>query len=259
MVVAGPTTVTALLNSLLCPGVVVASLPEFARDSEISEVHFSAIPIEAFVREDMTKVIALKMDKTLLEDPGSATTPKGLINYANITNFTSSDPGTITDGYRFQPNDPYNMVAAVEEKNATFKAFIMRPLLWSTLVTRRADAVTAGDAKGPFVFNIIREVSTDMNVERLRVGNLMGYPVYKTTQLSITRSKGASTNLTYILGGDFTDYLVAMGGALEFQVSTQGDTPFTTDQTWFRGILYYDGAPRHEASFVFTDQLYQNT
>jgi HK97 family phage major capsid protein len=86
-------------------------------------------------------------------------------------------------------------------------------------------------------------------------GNLYGHPVFKSTQISASRSKGSSSNLSYILGGDFADYLIAMSGAIEFQISTQGDTPFTTDQTWYRGIMYTDGAPRHEASFVLCDNL----
>lgn len=219
--------------------------------------HFSAIPIEAFVREDMTKVISIAMDKALWEGADPDVAPKGLINFP-IQSYTSVDPGTVTNGYRFQPADPYGMVATLQEKNARMGAFVMRPLLWSTFVTRRADAVTAGDQKGPFIFNLIRTVSDDFNQDRLKVGSLIGYPVFQTTQLSITRSKNASNNLTYAVAGDFTDYVVAMGGALEFQVSTQGDTPFTLDQTWFRGTMYYDGGPRHNNSFVLCDQLYQN-
>jgi HK97 family phage major capsid protein len=97
--------------------------------------HFAAIPIEAFVREDMMRVIALKLDKTLLEDVGSSTTPKGLINYSGITSYTSL--GTAADahsGYPIHPADPTNMIGNVEEKNATFRSFIMRSLLWATLV-----------------------------------------------------------------------------------------------------------------------------
>lgn len=220
--------------------------------------HFSAIPIEAFVREDMTKVISIAMDKALWESADSDTTPKGLINYSNINKYTSVDPGNTLNGFRFQPADAYNMVATVEEQNASFKAFVMRPLLWSTFVTRRSDAVTAGDGKGPFVFSLIRNPQDGFNLTRLQVGNLLGYPVFKSTQFSTTRALGSSTNLTYAAGGDFTDYVVAMGGALEFQVSTQGDTPFTLDQTWFKGVMYYDGGPRHEASFVLCDTLYAN-
>jgi HK97 family phage major capsid protein len=220
---------------------------------------FSSVSVEQFIREDMARVLALRLDKALLDDPGSSLVPKGLINYANVTSHTSVDPGTTTNGYRLQPEDVTQMIGKVESQNAVFRSFIMRPLLWATLVNRRADAVTAGDHQGPFVFNLIREIQNSFALKRMQPGNLYGYPVYKSTQVSNTRTKGSSNNLTMVIGGDFTDYFLAMSGAVEFQISTQGDTPFATDQTWFRGINYCDGAPRHEASFVFCDQLYETT
>lgn len=217
--------------------------------------HFSAIPIEAFIREDMTKVIALKVDKTLLEDVGSSTVPKGLINYASINSFTSTDAGTTTNGYVFQPEDVALMVSKVESVNAEFKAFVMRPMMWASITNMRADSVAANDKKGPWMFNWTRDIGDDMTLGRMAVGKLSGYPVYKSTQIANNRVRSGGTDLTYVLGGDFADFLIAMGGALEFQVSTQGDTPFVADQTWFKGVMYYDGAPRHEASFVWCDNL----
>lgn len=219
--------------------------------------HFSAVPIEGFVRQDMAKVLALKMDKTLLEDPGSTVVPKGLINYANITTHTSvGTAANVNSGYRLSPADINQMIAKVEEQNAEFRAFIMRPLLWASIMNYRADAVTAADGAGMFLFNTWRDHGDDTDGARLKVGRLSGYPVYKTTQLSTTRTRGTgATSNTYIIAGDFEDYLIAMGGAIEFAVSTQGDTPFTSDQTWLRGVGYYDGAPRHEASYVLCDNV----
>jgi hypothetical protein len=188
---------------------------------------------------------------------GSQTTPKGLINYTNINTHTAL--GAAADGnsgFKVHPNDPAQMIAETEEQNATFKAFIMRPLLWATLVNRRADAVSAGDQAGPVPVQRVARVRGTLDVARLKVGNLNGYPVYKSTQISKARVRGSGTTQnTYILGGDFNDYLIAMGGAIEFAISTQGDTPFVADQTWLKGVGYYDGAPRHEASFVLCDNL----
>lgn len=214
---------------------------------------FSSISVEMFLREDISRVLALRLDKSLLEATGSTNEPKGLINYAGITRHTAST--VAANGNTLEPEDIAQMIGKVEEQNASFKAFVMRPLMYASIANRRADAVTAGDKKGPFVFNMFREMNANIDYSRATAGNLYGNPVYKSTQISGSRSKGSSSNLSYILGGDFTDYLVAMSGAIEFQISTQGDTPFTTDQTWYRGIMYTDGAPRHEASFVLCDNL----
>ena len=215
---------------------------------------FSSISIEQFVREDMSRVLALKLDKTLLDGAESAVSPKGLINYANIANFNAGVTGT--DGDTFQPEDVAKAIGTIEEQNAIFRAWVMRPLMYSSISNRRADAVTASDGKGMFLFNILRTMQEQyVDPTRLNVGQLEGYQVFKSTQVSNTRAKGSATNLTYILFGDFADYLVAMSGTMEFMISQQGDTPFTQDQTWFRGILHCDGAPRHEASFGWIDNL----
>ncbi len=218
---------------------------------------FASVSVEQFVREDMARVLALAMDKAFLDNVGSTLTPKGLINYTNIAHFTAT--GVVAaDGNTFGVNDVANMIGTVEEQNAIFKAFIMRPLMYTALSTRRADVYdgVTTSATGPFLFNTWRNLQEQyIDPSRMGVGSLNGYPVYKSTQVSNTRVKGNGANLTYILGGDFSEYLIAMSGAMEFQLSNTGDTPLTNDQTWFRGILYCDGAPRHEASFVVCDQL----
>lgn len=218
---------------------------------------YASVSVEAFLRNDMARVMALRMDRELLEGVGSATAPKGLINYASIVTHTASGtPADGNSGYPILPEDVYKMIAKVEEKNAVFKSWIMRPLMWTYIVNRRADAVTAGDGKGGFVFNVWRELAEGMNIERMKVGNLAGYPVHKSTQISNTRTRGSgTTNNTYILGGDFSDYMLALSPTVEFAMTQVGDTPFANDQTWLRAILPHDGAPRREASFVFSDNL----
>ncbi len=73
--------------------------------------------------------------------------------------------------------------------------------------------------------------------------------------MSQVQAKGTATNLTYILGGMWSDLLIGMFGAIEFAATTLGDTAFTNDQTWVRGILSADIQARHEVSFVLMDNL----
>lgn len=213
---------------------------------------FATISIEQFIREDISRVMALRLDKELLEGAGSAVAPKGLINYAGIQTHTASSPDT--NGDRLEPQDIGAMVGKVEERNANFTGWIMRPRLYGGLLNRRADAITAGDSRGPFVFNMFRDYKDNFNYAR-GVGSLEGYKAVKTTQIANDRVKAAGTDLTYLLGGDFTDYIMALGGLIEFTMSNVGDTPIANDQTWVRGIQYVDGAPRHEASFIWCDDL----
>lgn len=213
---------------------------------------FPSVSFEQFIREDIARVMALKLDKSGLEAVGSGVEPKGVISYAGITAHTAAT--VAANGDTFGPDDVGTMIAKCEEQNAEFKSWIMRPLLYSKIRNRRADAVTAGDGKGPYLFNMMRSIEEDMSRGR-GVGNLEGYPVYKSTQVSNTRVKGSGVDLTYVLGGDFSQVVVAMSGAIEFLMATQGDTMVTTDQTWLRGILYADVGVLREAGLVFCDSL----
>jgi HK97 family phage major capsid protein len=213
---------------------------------------FSSVSMEQFVREDMMKSAAIKFDKTALEGVGSTYSPKGIINYANITGHTASTTGS--DGDTFEAEDVALMIGKTEEQNAEFTGWIMRPLMYSALRNRRADAVSAADGAGAFLFDRDRSIEDPMNRGR-GAANLEGYPVVKSTNVANDRIKGNGDDLTYILGGNFRDVLLCMSGVLEFLVSDKGDTMVTNDQTWVRGTLFCDVGVRHEASLVLCDQL----
>jgi hypothetical protein len=79
--------------------------------------------------------------------------------------------------------------------------------------------------------------------------------VVRSSQVSATRSKGASTNLTYIVLGYFPDWIVSRLGVMEFLASGLGDTALQNDQTYLRGIQHVDAGARNPASFVLCDQV----
>ncbi len=215
---------------------------------------FPTVSVEQVIRADMMKSASLYMDKTFLEGTGSETQTKGLINYANISSFTA---GLVAaNGNTFQPEDVLKMIGTVEENNIDFDSWIMRPLMYGALHNRRADAVSPSDGKGMFLFNVLREWQERYgDVQNNAMGSLDGYRVFKTNQVSKVRTKGTASNLSYILGGNFHEYLVALSGVMEFMVTAVGDTPFQTDQTWIRAIMWCDAAPRHEEAFILCDSL----
>ncbi len=210
-------------------------------------IRFASPAAEALMRDDMTKSLALGLDLAGLEGLGGDTRPRGVINHPNINVINSSVQGA--NGDRLVGQDAYRAIAAVEESNAEFEGWLMRPKTLYKWYQLRADAVAAGDSAGPFLFNLIREAGDGVKA------NLGGYPVTKSTQVGQNRVKGTGTNLTYILGGMFSDILIGMFGAIEFAATTQGDSSFVNDQTWVRGILSADIAIRHEAAFVLLDKI----
>jgi len=211
-------------------------------------IRFATPSTEALLRDDMTKSLALGLDQACLEGAGSDNRPRGLLNYPDVYRLTSSSPGN--DGDTLVAEDIYRFITAVEEANAEFEGFVMRPKTFFKYHQLRADAVAQGDKRGMFLFSLIRD-QTDGFPKPM----LAGYPVTKSTMVSQVRSKGNSSNLTYIAGGMWSDMLIGMFGAIEFAATNLGDTPFQADQTWVRGILSADVALRHEAAFVVMDNL----
>lgn len=210
-------------------------------------LRFASPAAEALLRDDMTKTLALKLDLAGLEGTGTDAQPRGVINLQYINQISSSQQGP--NGDYITGKDIYRFIAAVEESNAEFEAFIMRPKTLYKYYQLRADAVGTGDQQGLFLFNAIREAGDGVQAM------LGGKKVVTSTQVSQSRTKGSATNLTYIVGGMWSDMLIGMFGAIEFAAATQGDTAFANDQTWVRGILSADIAARHDAAFVWMDNL----
>lgn len=210
-------------------------------------IRFASPAAEALMRDDMTKSLALGLDLAGLEGAGTDTRPRGVINFQGINTVNSSTTGA--NGDMVVGQDVYRMIAVVEEQNAEFEGFIMRPKTFYKYYQLRSDAIGQGDNSGVFLFNLMREAGDGVKA------TLAGYPVTKSTQVSQVQSKGSASNLTYIVGGMWSDLLIGMFGAIEFAATTMGDTAFTNDQTWVRGILSADIQARHEAAFSYMPNL----
>src|SRR5215217_6483196 len=91
-------------------------------------MRFASPSAEGLVRHDMARTAALKADLAMLEGTGG-TQIKGLLTYSGITAHTAST------------------------------AWLMRKTMYAALMNRRADAVTAADGKGSFLFHPTRHAS----------------------------------------------------------------------------------------------------
>jgi HK97 family phage major capsid protein len=210
-------------------------------------IRYSNPAAEMIVRQDFAQVAALAEDLAFLENAGSNFAPKGIIAYDGITTHLATTIGA--NGNTFEADDVNEMVGKCEDVNGIFQSWIMRSLMYAALSNRRADAVTAADSAGPFLFDTGRALGQGMGTM------LAGYPVIKSAQVSNTRAKGAGTALTYILGGDFREVLIGRVGAMEVAASDQTGTTFQKDQTALRGILRTDMGLRQEAVIIFCDTL----
>jgi len=209
-------------------------------------LRFASPSAEGLVRLDMARVAALKSDLAMLEGTGG-TQIKGLLTYSDITTHTASTLGA--DGDTFQAQDVAKMHSKLPDAVTSPSAWVMRKEMHAALMNRRADAVSAADSAGAFLFHPSRSAADAPPLE------LYGTKVVRSSQVSNTRTKGVGTALTYILLGYFPDWIVARLGVMEFLASGLGDTALVNDQTYLRGIQHIDAGPRHAASFVLCDQL----
>lgn len=221
-------------------------------------IRYSTPSVEAIIRNALAMRAAVAEDLAWLEGRGNALEPTGIIRHPTST---AEQPATgkLTlhlatttgaNGDTFEPEDPMKMLGLYYTGNDPDPAtgWIMRPMMWAAIANRRADAVTANDRRGPFMFWTTRGGMGDLVPERL-----VNIPVYVTTSVSNTRTKGTGSNLTYVLLGNFQRVLIGRVGTIELAVSEH--VRFFQDKTVVRGVLRADMGLEHEESFVLCDQL----
>lgn len=217
-------------------------------------IRFASPATEAILRADMTKTLSLTVDYAGLQGVGSTTQPLGILGTPGVVNNSANitTPPAVNTGGLVSWQDLYQQfVAAVEANNGEFQGWILRPELFYAFVGARA-AVYNGSTtvqQGQFIADQFRSVGQGFGPI------LAGFKATTTPQVSNTRVQGTNKALTYLLGGQWDDYVMAMFGSIEFAQAWQGDTIFPNDQTSVRAILTVDMAPRHPGVFVYADGL----
>lgn len=220
-------------------------------------IRFSSPSVEAVVRQMMAANAAVVEDRAYITGLGTSFEPKGVINHdtsaiagtqGKVTLHVASTIGT--NGDTFEPEDVALMMAKQEESSDPdmSTAWLMRPLMWATILNKRADAVVAGDKAGPFMFPVTRG-----DVARAPQKMLLDIPVLTTKQIPNDRVKGSGTDLTLIILANWRRAIIARSGAMELAASEH--VRFLRDQTVIKGIMRVDFGLEYEESFVFVDDV----
>jgi hypothetical protein len=154
-----------------------------------------------------------------------------------------------TNGNTIQPQDGYRMAGLIEDRNFQFEGWVMRPTMWAAAASRRADAVSAADGKGPFVQDITRPLGFNLP------DNWAGYKVTKSAVVRNNQVKAGGSNLTEVFGGQWSHFMQARYGTIELTASNTSGDSFKKDQTQVRGLMFCDAAPRYEGAFIWYKQL----
>jgi len=211
-------------------------------------IRYAGAAAEALVRQDLTKTLQLTFDQAGIEGTGSDVKPLGIINTPGVQTVAPTTAATGNTGAVLAEGDIYKWPQQVEEANGQFEAYLMTPKMYYALLRRRTGGSTTGD--GVFAFSPFRALGDAVNNK-----NINGYKVVTSNQIPKNRVQGSSTDNTVVIGGQMSDVMLAMFGALEFALTNSGDTPFASDQTWIRAILIGDVGIRHPGTIAWCDKL----
>lgn len=236
-------------------------------------MRYSDPAIDAFVRDDLVKIIALREDLAFLLGDGTLDTPRGFLNFANgwvISNggtggvwsqsanstfaVNGADPANTTGGNFITSNATYTLATAAQELGGA---------------VNRLDTANVPDTKrrwffNPRIKNYLYNVQNSLGLyvyrDEMNKGTLLGYPFSITTQIPVNFWDAAGTNkdLSFIFLAEMDESIILDSMQLELAVSREGTyvdavtsatvSAFQSDQTIIRAIAEHDFQLRHDQS-----------
>jgi HK97 family phage major capsid protein len=261
----------AAASSQQTVGAIVASFKKLTALVPVSNdmMRYADPAADAFVRDDLVKVLALRQDLAFLTGDGSASTPMGYLGFANRY-------ATTTGGTAGIFLSTANSTAAVGGNWITSTAAFTLATVAQELggLVNKLDTANVPDIRRvwfmhPRSYNYLYNVQNSLGVyvyrDELNTGKLLGYPVKRTTQIPINiyNANGSSTTCSFVMLAEMDESMILDSMSLELAVSREGTyvdansvtwSAFQQDQTLIRAIAEHDFQIRHDAS-VAVDQF----
>jgi HK97 family phage major capsid protein len=229
---------------------------------------------DAFVRDDLVKVIALREDLAFILGDGTQATPRGFISFANgwvaanggtvgvwsqSANSTlavnATDPSNSTGGNFVTANETYTLATVAQELGGAInkldtanvdedkRVWFMHPRSWN------------------YMYNVQNSLGVYVYRDEMNRGTLLGYPFKKTTQIPTNYydATGSHTDCSFIFLVEMDDALLLDSMTLELAISREGSyvdgggntvSAFQNDQTLIRAIAEHDFQMRHDQSIA---------
>lgn len=196
----------------------------------------SAMEVGRIVRDDMTRVMALKEDLAFLRFDGTNLRPTGLRYWAAAGQWAANGVAASLAAAEAAARGAVNRV---EDRNVgmVMPGWIMRAGVKNWLASLR-------DPNGNFAFP-----SIDAS------GELLGYPIKVTSQIPTNLGAGGDESEVYF--ADFSEIVIGDAQVIRVDVSTEaaftdvnGDTvsAYQNDLTLMRAIAEHDLAPMHDVA-----------
>lgn len=219
--------------------------------------------VDAFVRDDLVKVIALAEDQAFILGDGTRDTPRGYLSFAQgyATSLggtagvflTSANSTAAAGGNFITSTSSYTLATVAAELGGAV----------NKLDTANVVASKRVWFMHPRSYNYLYNVQNSLGVyvyrDELSKGTLLGYPVMRTTQIGINyRDPSSNTDCSFVFLVEMDEDLLLDSMQLELAVSREGSyvdastgatiSAFQNDQTIIRAIAEHDHQLRHDAA-----------
>ena len=164
----------------------------------------SSNSIDAYVRNYLAQAMAQELEKAAIKG-GGTNEPTGIIGNADVNVIYAggaASNSTNANGAAVVWADVVNAMKAVESANAMGQAYLTNPLVKAALQTT---ARQASGVEGNFIL-------------QSGAGELNGYPMAVTTNVPSNLAKGAASDLSAMIYGDWSKLAVASWGGMELTV-----------------------------------------
>jgi len=263
------TEVAPIPSSQQTVGQIVASFKKLTALVPVSNdmMRYADPAADAFVRDDLVKIVALREDLAFLLGDGTLASPLGYTAFANryaITTggtagvFSSTANSTAAAGGNWiTSNETYTLATAAQELGG----------LVNKLDTANVPDIRRTWFMHPRSYNYLYNVQNSLGVyvyrEELNTGKLLGYPIKKSTQIPINIHDTSSTNTdcSFIILAEMEQTMILDSMSLELAVSREGMyvdgsgttwSAFQNDQTLIRAIAEHDFQIRHDAAVAIS-------
>lgn len=219
--------------------------------------------VDAFVRDDLVKVLALREDMAFILGDGLQDSPRGYLSFASSYALASGGAGGVflTSGNSTAGSNGNFITSTSAYTLATVAAELGGAV-------NKLDTANVPDFKRcwfmhPRSYNYLYNVQNSLGVyvyrEELNSGKLMGYPIKKTTQIGTNyyNANGSQTDCSFVFLVEMTEDMILDSMSLELAVSREGSyvdgngttvSAFQNDQTIIRAIAEHDHQMRHDAA-----------
>ena len=264
------TEIAKIASSQQTVGQIVASFKKLTALVPVSNdmMRYADPAVDAFVRDDLVKIVALREDLAFLLGDGTQAAPMGYTGFANrYAVVQGGSAGIWLSAANSTAAVGGNFITSTESYTLATVASELGGLV-NKLDTANVPETNRVWFMHPRSFNYLYNVQNSLGVyvyrDEISKGKLLGHTFKKTTQIPINLydANGANKDCSFIILAEMDESMILDSMTLELAVSREGMyvdgggttwSAFQSDQTLIRAIAEHDFQIRHDAA-VAVDQ-----